>query len=743
MDEGQRKQAAERFRVGKESPTKLAREYGVSRSTIYRLPKPETFQTKQLGVGEAVREYGVSGLTRFGGNVQEDYLQPWKSLDRMVPLVKEMLDYPIIAATMFAIEMAIRGATWNVTPAGSEKADEDAAAFLDTCMGDMSHTWDDHIAQALSFVPYGFAPFEVIYKKRLGPDKDPASAFDDGLLGWRKFAFRSQDTLTPGNEWLFDENGGVQGMNQSAPPDWQPKSIPIEKMLLYRTSAAKNNPQGRSMLRGAYLSWYMAKNFQEIEGIAGERLGNGLPVLYLGEGTRLSGANSDLDFAKQLVRDVRMDDQMGVVIPHPKMTADGKGVLFELVGPTGGEGVSYKDAIDRYNQQIAQVVLAQFIFFGLSERGTQALAVRTTDFFTQAISGWLEAMAETLNLFAIPRLFRLNAGEFGGITGFPRIAVGPIGQVDVQKLMQAINIAVNTQLLKPSPADEAHLRQLLELPEMEEAQESADQEAKDQAQEAVGQTPADTQQPEPDMTGNESFAANRGTGAQKLRTWERATNAYQADLGAQYRKWSQRLATDLENADTDDERDEVIAAALLALAALLKQLGRENIPGAIDLGLGDHSPTAALLREVAAQLQANEGYIDGSLIPDLQHRLDSALRDPEIVASGAVAFAGILAGLDARVQSYAGTMWATIQAAVGDVARQAAEAGEDGRVRWALDPTVENHCVDCLEYGDKEYESWDSLLGETGGRMPGSGVQCDGNCRCWLEIWNGQDWVRP
>ena len=471
MDEGQRKQAAERFRVGKESPTKLAHEFGVSRSTIYRLPKPETFQNKQLGPGDAVKEYGVSGLTRFGGNIQEDYLQPWKSLDRMVPLVKEMLDYPIIAATMFAIEMAIRGATWNVTPAGAETADEDAASFLDTCMQDMSHTWDDHIAQALSFVPYGFAPFEVIYKKRLGPDKDPASAFDDGLLGWRKFAFRSQDTLTPGNEWMFDENGGIQGMNQSAPPDWQPKSIPIEKMLLYRTSAAKNNPQGRSMLRGAYLAWYYAKNMQEIEGIAAERLGNGLPVIYMGDGTRLSGANSDLDFAKQLVRDVRMDDQMGVVIPHPKMTSEGRGVLFELVGPTGGEGVNYEQSIARYNQQIAQVVLAQFIFFGLSERGTQALAVRTTDFFTQAISGWLEAMAETLNLFAVPRLFRLNSNEFGGITGFPRIAVGPIGQVDVQRLMQAINIGVTTGLLTPSPVDEAHLRQLLELPEKEEAEE--------------------------------------------------------------------------------------------------------------------------------------------------------------------------------------------------------------------------------------------------------------------------------
>lgn len=40
MNDEDRIEAAERFRVGHESPTKLAREFSVSRSTIYRLPDP-------------------------------------------------------------------------------------------------------------------------------------------------------------------------------------------------------------------------------------------------------------------------------------------------------------------------------------------------------------------------------------------------------------------------------------------------------------------------------------------------------------------------------------------------------------------------------------------------------------------------------------------------------------------------------------------------------------------------------
>ena len=235
-------------------------------------------------------------------------------------------------------------------PRASERADMRAAMF----------------AQALAFVPYGFAPFEIVYKRRKGGDTDPASKYDDGRVGWRKFAFRAQDTLTPGDEWVFDEHGGVAALNQSPPPDYRRVTVPVEKLILYRSTAAKNNPQGRSVLRAAYVPWYYSKNMQEIEGISAERMGSGFPVVYLGEGTKKVGANSDFESAKVVVRDVRSDEQSGIVFPYQKQGADGKGILFELVSPPSRGAVDFNQIINRYNQQIGQVVLSQFIFLGLT-----------------------------------------------------------------------------------------------------------------------------------------------------------------------------------------------------------------------------------------------------------------------------------------------------------------------------------------------------------------------------------------
>jgi len=332
-------------------------------------------------------------------------------------------------------------------------------------MHDMSQSWDDHIGQAISMVPYGFAPFEICYKRRRGPDKDPESNFDDGLIGWRKFAYRSPDTLAPGNEWLFDEAGGVQGLNQQAPPDYTPVTIPIEKMLLYRTSAVKNNPQGRSALRSSYIPWYYAKNLAEIEGITAERMGTGVPTIYLGEGTTKSGDGSDFAMAKKVVRDLVVDEQEGIVFPHPKMTSEGRGILFELISPPSRGPIAFDQTIARYNQQIAQTLLAQFIFLGLTERGTQALAVRSTDFFVEALAGWLRGMTQTLNRYAVPRLFRLNSSAFEGITDFPEVSVGSLGKFDVAAIVNAVATAMQAGALTPDEGIERVLRDTLRLPE--------------------------------------------------------------------------------------------------------------------------------------------------------------------------------------------------------------------------------------------------------------------------------------
>ncbi len=464
--------AATRYKDG-ESAIKISEELGVSRSTVTRWGNSvESLREDFKAVPKKFGEFGVTGLNRFGtrgigSSIIEDYLTPWENLSTMIPLVREMADDPIIGSVLFAIEMMIRQSEEGVVPFSESEIDQSAAKFLEECLIDLTHTFSEHISQVVSFVKFGWSCFEVVYKRRTGLDAPIPSQYNDGLIGWKKFAFRSQDTLAPGREWLFDDNGAILGMNQQAPPDFKFVSIPISKMILYRTNHEKNNPQGRSALRAAYRAWYYSKNLSEIEGIAAERMGAGLPVMYLGEGTKLGeGTDTDFEFAKKLVRDIRADEQMGVVIPYPKMThtTDGKGALFEFVSPPSKGLIDFNAAIARYNQQMAQTLLAQFIFLGLAERGTQSLAIRQTDFFTQAIEGWLKHIADQINRFLIPTLFSLNESKFNSIGGFPKIEFSPIAQIDIDKFMEAISNAVGAGALQPDEGTERAVRQHLELP---------------------------------------------------------------------------------------------------------------------------------------------------------------------------------------------------------------------------------------------------------------------------------------
>ena len=77
-------------------------------------------------------------------------------------------------------------------------------------------------------------------------------------------------------------------------------------------------------------------------------------------------------------------------------------------------------------------------------------------------------MADTINRHAVPRLFRLNAGAFSGITGYPKFEIGPIGEVDVAMFAEAIEKLVGANALIPHEGDERTIRQLMELPDLDD-----------------------------------------------------------------------------------------------------------------------------------------------------------------------------------------------------------------------------------------------------------------------------------
>ena len=113
------------------------------------------YQNGRMRQGALTRDIGATGLEDNSrmGYVREDFLQEWNSTDRKVKSVREMLyNSPIVAAMRMAIEQPIRDVDWFFT---SEDGDEDPRLeLLNDSLDNMTHSWNDHIIDALLMVFY-------------------------------------------------------------------------------------------------------------------------------------------------------------------------------------------------------------------------------------------------------------------------------------------------------------------------------------------------------------------------------------------------------------------------------------------------------------------------------------------------------------------------------------------------------------------------------------------------------------
>lgn len=373
--------------------------------------------------GMTFADIGSSGLRQYGGWVREEFL-PQLVGQQGARMYREMVDNsPTIGSLLFSIQQSMRKVEWRVTPANDTPAAQELADFADSLRFDMSHTWEDFVTEALSMLAYGYAPHELVYKARLGPNPPivggkpmPASRFSDGRIGLRRMPLRGQDTVI---KWFLSDSGEVKGMTQQ-PYVGTLIDIPIEKMLLFRPTIHKGNPEGRSVLRNSVRPYVFIKRLEEQEAIMVERFG-GLPVMYvpsaLLEAAQSGDANAQamVSSYKRILTNVRIDEQMGVMLPSdtfqgPNGPSSVRMYEFRLVTPEGraSAGLNTDVIINRYKLDIWVTCLADFIQLGHAVRGTNNLATVKVDMFYQAIEGWLNALAAVLNRHLLPRIWRLN-----------------------------------------------------------------------------------------------------------------------------------------------------------------------------------------------------------------------------------------------------------------------------------------------------------------------------------------------
>lgn len=419
-------------------------------------------------------EFGTSGLKRHSGYVFEEFL-PHLQGSRALQVYSEMRDNdPIIGGMLLGIELLLRRAAFDVRPSDEESTEAtEVAEFVHSCFDDMSTSFEDVTSDITSMFAFGWAANEIVYKRRNGPQEEPgeSSQHDDGRIGWRKLPLRAQETL---HKWEFDEAGGVNGLWQiDLSNSSRPVFIPIEKLLLFRTTQRKGNPEGKSILRNAYRPWFFKKRMEEIEAVGVERDLAGMPVISAPSELFSAHATSEqkhmLNKLHSTVRDVRRDETDGLVFPLDYDEDGNERYRFELLGTGGRRQLDTDTIIRRYDQRIAISTLQDWILLGHERVGTQALAQEKTEMFTTSAQSWLDSISSVFNRHGIPRLMKLNDID-PELT--PKLTYEPIDKMKTNEIIDALEtLAKSGMPLFPDADLQGHLREELGLPPAEEEEQ--------------------------------------------------------------------------------------------------------------------------------------------------------------------------------------------------------------------------------------------------------------------------------
>lgn len=434
-----------------------------------------------VGAGDIFSEIGDTGLNRSGGHVLEEYHRDLKGA-KFAKAIREMSDNcSSVGAYNWMVEALTGEVSWKVKPPPGKDSPLHlkVADFVESCRDDIGSgeggntlTWDDVISEILSFTNYGWCFMEEWAKVRRGDQpagffKDEherlrhVSKYNDGLIGWGGFEPRAQESLLC---WEFDSSGRAVSMIQQTLSSYGgTRKIPLSKGALFRARSRKNNPEGFSLLRPAWVDWYCYREIRSLEAIIIERDGAGLVVLEVPAEVMAEAPNGPQYLkAVELVQKIRRNEKEGVVICS-ELSPDGlpTGWKLRLLASGGARQISTDVALKRYETNILMTLLAEFLKLGTDKVGSFALGDTKMDVVAHAIYSLLGKIVDVFNRVLIPRICKRN--------GFPAdlwpvLTHGPITQPDLTHIANYLGQMIGANALTPGPEIETWLRERANLP---------------------------------------------------------------------------------------------------------------------------------------------------------------------------------------------------------------------------------------------------------------------------------------
>jgi len=417
-------------------------------------------------------EVGESGLRRFGGYVDEEW-QTDLSGRKAVAMWREMGDnHPGVSAVFYITKMISRQVEYRVDEkdeaereAGTEGDPmyEVARQKIDEAFQDVEGGIRGAVGDALTMGQYGYALAEKVFKLRRGDHEDKRfrSKFNDGEWGWRAFKTRAQESIL---RWEFADDGSVLAAWQQ-PPTGGTKIIPMSKLLHFRLFTDKGNPEGRSLLRGAYTSYHYQKNMQFVEAVGVERNVAGIPDMQLPPEIMHPNASPEQKAIRaqyvKMVKNLRVDQQAGIVRPSEKIGDVETGYVLKLMSSSGKSFADTDLIIKRYRGEVLISLVAEHVVVGMDSVGSHSLHSDKTDMFALGVAGQIDAALDVLNEDAIPELLELN-----GIPAkyAPHVARGDLEGIDLGPYGTFVSQLVSAGVIVPDEKLEDHVRKMGHMP---------------------------------------------------------------------------------------------------------------------------------------------------------------------------------------------------------------------------------------------------------------------------------------
>lgn len=402
-------------------------------------------------------ETGFVGLRTTNGTIIEEANRVFR-YPQFLKTVNEMRTDPTVAASLNIYRMMITRVKWTVEPPmNATDTDKKRAAFAQSCMDDMEGTWSQFISEVVTYLDYGFSVQEKVFRRRLTRN---GSKYNDGLVGLRKIAPRSQDTI---RHWNFSEDGrelvsvGQSLRNMENGARYQGLidakdgllTIPRNKFMLFSADSVKGNPEGKSILKSIYLPYKQLSLIKDqlMLGIAKDLAA--IPIVSLPP--KMMDVNaSDEDKAtyqayQNLVANVANGTQRGIVMPL-MYDADSKLPMFDfkLLEAKGNSKFDLPSIIKQLQNDIFVALSTDVITIGPEQQGTFSIKDTKTNLCAMAIEHRLNEIRDVLNGDLLSQLYALNGWSQENM---PTFEFGDIADVDSEAFSKAVQRMASVGLM--------------------------------------------------------------------------------------------------------------------------------------------------------------------------------------------------------------------------------------------------------------------------------------------------------